>query len=676
MSLSPRLLRNVALPTAAALVIGVGIGLVAPLSPASADVAPYTKTTPGTESYTLPSWATAARVEIKGAQGGGDKGGKGGSVSAILPLSGGTSIQVNVGGQGTNLVGGGNGGGAPGSGLSTGTNHFGGGGASDIRVGGTALGDRQFVAGGGGGGGDQAGGKGGAPAGTDGIDGILAYGYGSPGKGGTQSAGGAGGAVTGSDGTSGIAGASGDGGVGGDYAASDRAGAGGGGGYFGGGGGGAGRGTGSFVAHGYGGPGGGGSSYATGTATNVTFDTGAKTGDGSVTITPMGLPTVTTGTATAINAGRVTLHGTGVTNNAAISDAEFFYSTTSGQTCSRQGAHVEATPASKISGTLAFSANLSGLAYGTTYYYCAAVSTGQGNASGTEQSFAIGGEPQVTTGNPIALLTQDDEVTVQGTVNPNSVATTAVMRYSTSQAVVEGGGGQTATVSPGSWPDGTATTRSVTSTITGLTANTTYYYQLQATNTVGTGNGGVNSVTTKIGPANTVLTMPSNPVGNRSSTFPVRVATFDGVPLTGPVTLTVTNPLNQVSTLCIANVTNGSGSCSGSLLVGTNLINAKFNNGQYIGDSGAAVLKVLGVSTNVAKVSGSGSNRKVNLTGKTYKKKQSVVIYKRKGGKTTRIGTATSNNSGAWSRKGLKVGGGDVYVFTKLKKMVSNKVRV
>ena len=51
--------------------------------------------------------------------------------------------------------------------------------------------------------------------------------------------------------------------------------------------------------------------------------------------------------------------------------------------------------------------------------------------TGTEQSFAIGGEPQVTTGNPIAILTQDDEVSVQGTVNPNDVATTAVMRYST-----------------------------------------------------------------------------------------------------------------------------------------------------------------------------------------------------------------------------------------------------
>ena len=202
--------------------------------------------------------------------------------------------------------------------------------------------------------------------------------------------------MTGSDGTSGTAGASGLGGNGGDYAANERAGAYGGGGYFGGGGGGAGRGTG-VLSHGYGGPGGGGSSYATGSATNVTFDTGAQAGNGSVTITPMGLPTVTTGAATAINAGRATLNGTATTNNAAVSDAEFFYSTTSGQACNRQGNSCGCHPASKVSGTLAFSANLSGLAYGTTYYYCAAVSSGQGNVTGTEQSFAIGGEPQVTT---------------------------------------------------------------------------------------------------------------------------------------------------------------------------------------------------------------------------------------------------------------------------------------
>ena len=152
MPLSPHLLRRIALPTAGAVVIGLGVGLIAPQSPARADVAPYVKTTPGTDTYTLPSWATTVRVEIKGAQGGGDKGGKGGSVAAILPVTGGTSIDVNVGGQGTDSAGGSNGGGAPGNGLSTGTNHFGGGGASDIRIGGSALSDRKFVAGGGGGG--------------------------------------------------------------------------------------------------------------------------------------------------------------------------------------------------------------------------------------------------------------------------------------------------------------------------------------------------------------------------------------------------------------------------------------------------------------------------------------------------------------------------------------------
>ena len=61
MSLSPNLLRRVALPTAGAVVLGLGIGLIAPLTPASADVAPYVKTTPGTDTYTLPSWATTVR---------------------------------------------------------------------------------------------------------------------------------------------------------------------------------------------------------------------------------------------------------------------------------------------------------------------------------------------------------------------------------------------------------------------------------------------------------------------------------------------------------------------------------------------------------------------------------------------------------------------------------------
>ena len=110
-----------------------------------------------------------------GAQGGGDKGWQGGSVSAIWPVTGGDSIQVNVGGQGTNVSAVDRTAAGPLAavyrrGRITSVAAA----VSDIRIGGSALGDRKFVAGGGGGGGDQDG-EGGALAGTDGIDGILAY---------------------------------------------------------------------------------------------------------------------------------------------------------------------------------------------------------------------------------------------------------------------------------------------------------------------------------------------------------------------------------------------------------------------------------------------------------------------------------------------------------------------
>ena len=217
-------------------------------------------------------------------------------------------------------------------------------------------------------------------------------------------------------------------------------------------------------------------------------------------------------------------------------------------------------------------------------------------------------------------------------MNPNDVATTAVMRYSTSQAVVEGGGGQTASVSPGSWPDGTATTRSVTSTITGLSANTTYYYQLQATNTSGVGNGGVKSVTTKIGGEHSPDDAEQSSwesqqhlPGQRGN---VRRRTAHGPSDTdrhesaesgvGPVCRCGHQWIGQL--LGCAHGRNESDKCE----VQQRRLHWRFR---------GYGLKVLGVSTNVTKVKGSGSKRKVDLSGKTYKGKQTVTVYKRKNGK-------------------------------------------
>lgn len=104
------------------------------------------------------------QFELYGASGGGNTtynnpvGGKGGYVKATVPLKKGDKVYIYVGGQGETVTrgidqeqnyvakggynGGGNGSGSAGSG---------GGGASDIRLNGTAIGDRILVAGGGGG---------------------------------------------------------------------------------------------------------------------------------------------------------------------------------------------------------------------------------------------------------------------------------------------------------------------------------------------------------------------------------------------------------------------------------------------------------------------------------------------------------------------------------------------
>ena len=204
-----------------------------------------TITAPGTTIFTPPLNGTYL-IEIWGAQGttSGGAGGNGGYASGTITLTTSNSLQFNVGGQnGTN------GGGAAGTSGGAGI----GGGATDIRFGGTGLGNRILVAGGGGGG--TTNGTGGVGGGTNGLAGggsAAAYG----GGGASLSAGGSianpGGSNQPGQGTIGTSGQGGSGG-----STGNRAGGGGGGGYFGGGGGGSGQGGSN------GGGGGGGSGYCT-----------------------------------------------------------------------------------------------------------------------------------------------------------------------------------------------------------------------------------------------------------------------------------------------------------------------------------------------------------------------------------------------------------------------------
>lgn len=242
------------------------------------------------QTYIVPEGVTSIEVELYGAGGGHSswergrypdkyKPGKGGKLTATYPVEPGSKIFVFVGGRGDNATdtyqgkGGFNGGG---DGNNTGDYGpycgGGGGGASDIRIGGSGLGNRVLVAGGGGGAGSNypdGGDHGGDGGGEIAKDGQADNGtsHESCGRGATQKEGGMGGQwpsyLKGEDGRLGRGG----------HAPDSTAGGGGGGGYYGGG-------AGSWSG------GGGGSSYAGPEASNVSHEQGVNSENGKVIIRP------------------------------------------------------------------------------------------------------------------------------------------------------------------------------------------------------------------------------------------------------------------------------------------------------------------------------------------------------------------------------------------------------
>jgi hypothetical protein len=143
------------------------------------------------QTWIVPAGGPTANFDVYGAQGGGNfppnlGPGLGGRATATMPVFSGESIQVNVGGAGDYVAPFGSGGGLNGGGQASsivGNQGFGagGGGASDVRIGGTSLFDRALVAGGGGGsGGCSLGGSPAVPAsrGNDGAGGGGGSGHG------------------------------------------------------------------------------------------------------------------------------------------------------------------------------------------------------------------------------------------------------------------------------------------------------------------------------------------------------------------------------------------------------------------------------------------------------------------------------------------------------------------
>jgi hypothetical protein len=117
--------------------------------------------------------------------------------------------------------------------------------------------------------------------------------------------------------------------------------------------------------------------------------------------------------------------------------------------------------------------------------------------------------PSATTGAVTSI--GSTTVTITGSVNPNGTATSWYFEYGTTTSY----GTKTAEMNDGSGTSDSA----VSASLTGLTPGTTYHYQLVATSTAGTTNGGDGIFTTTNAPAPVVVTSAASAITSTGATL-------------------------------------------------------------------------------------------------------------------------------------------------------------
>lgn len=436
------------------------------------------------QAWVVPSGVTSIEIKTWGAQGGGAQtgiGGKGGYATGTLLVTPGETLYINVGGKGnagtTNVqVNGGFNGGGYARAYTSGAYAASGGGATDIRKGGTALANRVIVAGGGGGTGfyssiAYAGGVGGGTSGTAGTN-YSSY---TGGSGGSQLGGGAKGANSAysQDGTMGNGGNS-------TATSGNWNGSAGGGGYYGGGSGGA-----------VGAGGGGGSSYIGGVIAGSTIAGNASmpsplsssnitgnTGDGYVkfilggntcnsmnripiVVTVANMSSVTTssvssiGLTAAVSGGEITNDG-----GSSIIARGVCWSTSSNPTIAN-------SKTVNGNGSGIFTSSITGLNTGTTYYIRAYATNAIGTTYGLQYSFTTLAVPTITSFTP-TTAGKEVPVVITGT---NYVGVTSVQFGGTNAASFTVNSSTQITALPASGASGdiTVTTAGGTATKAGFT---------------------------------------------------------------------------------------------------------------------------------------------------------------------------------------------------------------
>ncbi len=203
-------------------------------------------------------------------------------------------------------------------------------------------------------------------------------------------------------------------------------------------------------------------------------------------------PTVSASTPSNIAQTSATLNASFTQGTKTITAYKFCYGTSSGSYPNSCDGTIDGST---------FSANISGLTANTTYYYQAYVTTADGTVYSNEKSFTTSPIPPTVTTNDATNI-QTTTATLNASFTQGSKPITAQkFRYGTSTG--------TYTFSC----DGTVSGSTFSANITGLTANTTYYYKAYVTTDDGTVYGNEKSFKTNLG-AIVIAANESKPIAN------------------------------------------------------------------------------------------------------------------------------------------------------------------
>ncbi len=209
-------------------------------------------------------------------------------------------------------------------------------------------------------------------------------------------------------------------------------------------------------------------------------------------------PIATTGSATEETGSAATVNGT-VNPEGTATKSWFEYGTSE-----NYGSQTPHEPAGEGTTATTVHAALAQLEPDTEYHYRlqAANSLGQ-KAAGSDETFTTTGLLPAISEEAVSEVTSK-AATLAATINPENQPTTYRFEYATNEALTGATTAGEATV-----PAAYGEQRAGPAEVTGLQANTTYYYRLVATNGTTDGNG------TSYGPVESFLTAPLPPTVTR-----------------------------------------------------------------------------------------------------------------------------------------------------------------